>query len=109
MAAIDIQRRNGDNSIAGIQLSGESLDSHDGETWIVPKGLVSPDLLVNDLPRGERFEELHGLGAAVIGRFDLRAAALPEWFGLRSGWTGVNEADTGLAGVVRLESKSATG
>ena len=56
MAPIEVERRNGDNSIAGIRLSGEPLDSHDGETWIVPKGLVSPDLLVNDLPPGARFE-----------------------------------------------------
>ena len=55
--SIEIQRRNGDNSIAGISLAGESLEqSADGESWITPKGLVSPELLVNDLPRGSRFE-----------------------------------------------------
>lgn len=45
-----------DPQIYRIRLCGEHLESHDGETWITPKGLVSPGLLVNDLPRGARLE-----------------------------------------------------
>jgi len=37
------------DEIHGVRIDGESLDSDDGETWFLPKGLIG-DLSVNDLP-----------------------------------------------------------
>ena len=50
---IEIDQENGE--IHAIRIDGESLDSDDGERWILPKGLIR-DLAVNDLPNDAIFE-----------------------------------------------------
>jgi hypothetical protein len=39
-----------------IRVAGERLKSDDGETWFLPKGLIAPEMLVNELPEEETFE-----------------------------------------------------
>ena len=53
---IEVDRDHPDDLPTAIRFGGESLKSDDGETWVVPKGLISPDLLVEELPLGVRFE-----------------------------------------------------
>jgi hypothetical protein len=49
---IEIDRE--DDGIHAIRIDGETLDSDDGETCFLPKGLIR-DLAVNDLPEGSSF------------------------------------------------------
>lgn len=44
-----------DEGTQAIRIDGESLDSDDGETWFLPKGLIR-DPAVNDLPEDAIFE-----------------------------------------------------
>src|SRR6266852_5223719 len=55
-AMIDIDRDADSNAIVNIRVGGERLKSDDGETWFLPKGLISPDMLVNELPEDATFE-----------------------------------------------------
>jgi hypothetical protein len=50
---IEVQREAGE--IVSITIKGEKLDSDDGETWFLPKGLVA-GLKVSDLPESVEFE-----------------------------------------------------
>lgn len=50
---IEIDRE--DDGIHAIRIDGETLDSDDGETWFLPKGLIR-DLAVNDLPEDSTFQ-----------------------------------------------------
>jgi hypothetical protein len=50
---IEIDREDG--VIQALRIEGESLDSDDGETWFLPKGLIR-DLAVSDLPEDAVFE-----------------------------------------------------
>lgn len=43
------------DEILSIQIEGESLNSDDGETWFLPKGLIG-DIAINDLPKEVAFE-----------------------------------------------------
>ncbi len=54
------------HEILAIRVSGEALRSDDGETWFLPKGLVSPDMLVNELPEHATFEICERIEAEVI-------------------------------------------
>src|SRR5438477_40285 len=45
-----------EDEISAIRVNGEALRSDDGETWFLPKGLISPDMLVNELPEHATFE-----------------------------------------------------
>jgi hypothetical protein len=50
---MDVTRDCGE--VVGVQLAGEALQSDDGETWFLPKGLIG-DLAVADLPDDAVFE-----------------------------------------------------
>src|SRR5690606_26091235 len=45
-----------EDEISAIRVSGEALRSDDGETWFLPKALISADMLVNELPEHVTFE-----------------------------------------------------
>jgi hypothetical protein len=53
---IEIDRDPDSDEIVNIRLGGERLKSDDGETWFLPKGLIAPDMLVNELPEQATFE-----------------------------------------------------
>lgn len=54
------------DDIFAIRVSGEPLNSDDGEVWHLPKGLVTPDLLVNELPEGATFELCERIEGSMI-------------------------------------------
>src|SRR5437762_3205011 len=54
--------------ITYIRMSGESLRSDDGETWFLPKRLVSPEMLVKDLPDDAMFEVCDRAEESIIIR-----------------------------------------
>src|SRR5205823_6173386 len=49
-----------------IHVSGEALRSDDGEIWFLPKGLISTDLPVNELPEHATFELCNRIEGDVI-------------------------------------------
>jgi hypothetical protein len=53
---IEIDRDPNSDEIVNIRVGGERLKSDDGETWFLPKGLVAPEMLVNELPEHATFE-----------------------------------------------------
>lgn len=53
------------DEIHAIRIDGESLDSDDGETWFLPKGLIR-GLAVNDLPENVVFEICDRIENSVV-------------------------------------------
>jgi hypothetical protein len=53
------------DEIHAIRIDGESLDSDDGETWFLPKGLIR-GLAVNDLPENVMFEMCDRVENSVV-------------------------------------------
>jgi hypothetical protein len=54
-----------EDEILAIRIDGESLDSDDGETWFLPKGLIR-ELTVNDLPDQAVFEICDRIENSVV-------------------------------------------
>src|ERR1043165_3703115 len=54
------------DEILNIRIDGEALHSDDGETWSLPKGLVSPEVLTNELPENVEFEICNRIENDVI-------------------------------------------
>jgi hypothetical protein len=55
-----------DDQVVAIRVGGESLRSDDGETWFLPKGLISTGILVNQLPEDASFEICERIEGDVI-------------------------------------------
>jgi hypothetical protein len=54
-----------EDEILAIRIDGESLDSDDGETWFLPKGLIG-ELAVNELPDQAVFEICNRIENSVV-------------------------------------------
>ena len=55
-----------DDQVVAIRIGGEALRSDDGETWFLPKALISADMLVNELPEHATFEICERIEGDVI-------------------------------------------
>ncbi len=53
------------DEIQGIRVNGEPLDSDDGETWYLPKGLIG-ETLVNQLPETAIFEICDSVERSIV-------------------------------------------
>ena len=53
------------DDICAIRINGESLESDNGDSWFLPKGLIG-ELAVNDLPENETFDICNRIENSIV-------------------------------------------